>query len=73
MIVEFFLKFRGHFKAENYCSESDNGFLEYHSRVESLTHIIMKHMKVKEMELVYLIWGVEIAICAFVISVDLLV
>ena len=73
LIAEFFLKFRGHFKAENYCSGSDNGFLEYHGRVESLTHIIMKHMKVKEKELVYLIWGVEIAICAFVISVDLLV
>jgi UDP-N-acetylglucosamine--dolichyl-phosphate N-acetylglucosaminephosphotransferase len=73
MIVEFFLKFRGHFKAENYCSKSENGYLDYHGRIESVTHIFMKHMKVKERELVYLIWGVEIAICAFVISVDLLV
>jgi len=72
MIAEFFLKLKGHFKAENYCSEAGNGFLEYHGRIESLTHIFMKHMKVKEQELVALIWGIEIAMCTIVISVDLL-
>jgi len=73
MIIEFFLKFRGHFMAENYCSKSDNGFLEYHGRIESLTHIYMKHMKVTERELVFLIWGVQAAICTFVIAIDLVV
>lgn len=73
MIVEFFLKFRGHFQAENYCSKSKNGFLEYHGRIESLTHIYMKHLKLTERELVFLIWALEVAICAFVISIDLLV
>ena len=73
MIVEFFLKLKGHFKAENYCSEAGNGFLEYHGRIESLTHVFMKHLKVKEQELVALIWGIEIAMCIIVISVDLLV
>jgi UDP-N-acetylglucosamine--dolichyl-phosphate N-acetylglucosaminephosphotransferase len=73
MIAEFFLKFRGHFKAENYCSESENGYLDYHGRVESVTHIFMKHMKVTERELVFLIWGVEAAICVFVIAIDLVV
>lgn len=71
MIVEFFLKFRGHFKAENYCSDSENGYLEYHGRIESLTHVFMKHLKINERELVALIWGIEIAVCAIVISVDL--
>lgn len=71
MIVEFFLKMRGHFQAENYCSEAGNGYLEYHGRIESLTHIFMKHLKIKEQELVALIWGIEIAVCALVISVDL--
>lgn len=71
MIVEFFLKFRGHFKAENYCHDSENGFLEYHGRIESLTHVFMKHLKITEAELVALIWGIEIAVCAIVISVDL--
>lgn len=73
MIVEFFLKLRGHFQAENYSSKAKNGFLEYHGRIESLTHIYMKHMKVTERELVFLIWCLEIAICAIVISVDLLI
>ena len=72
MIVEFFLKTRGHFKAENYCSGAGNGHLEYHGRIESLTHIFMKHMRIKEQELVALIWGIEIAMCALVISVDLM-
>ena len=73
MIAEFFLKFRGHFKAENYCSKSENGYLDYHGRIESVTHIFMKHMKVTEKELVFLIWGVEAAICVFVIAIDLVV
>jgi len=72
MIIEFFLKMRGHFEAENYCSEAGNGYLEYHGRIESLTHIFMKHMRIKEQELVALIWGIEIAMCALVISVDLM-
>ena len=71
MIVEFFLKLRGHFEAENYCSEAGNGFLEYHGRIESLTHVFMKHLKVNEKELVTLIWGIEVAVCALVVSVDL--
>ena len=72
MIVEFFLKLRGHFKAENYCSEAGNGFLEYHGRIESLTHVFMKHLKVNESELVAFIWGIEVAMCAIVISVDII-
>jgi len=72
LIAEFLLKLRGHFKAENYCSESGNGYLEYHGRIESLTHIFMKHLKVNEWELVALIWGLEIAMCIIVVSVDLI-
>jgi UDP-N-acetylglucosamine--dolichyl-phosphate N-acetylglucosaminephosphotransferase len=71
MIIEFFLKLTGHFKAENYCSDSGNGYLVYHGRVESITHIFMKHLKITEQELVALIWGLEIAMCVIVISVDL--
>ena len=72
MIVEFFLKFRGRFEAENYSSESENGFLEYHGRIESLTHIFMKRFRVNEQELVAFIWGIEIAMCVIVIAVDLI-
>ncbi len=73
MIVEFFLKIRGRFQAENYASAAGNGFLEYHGRIESLTHIFMKRFRVNERELVAFIWGIEIAMCAIVIAVDLLV
>ncbi len=70
MIAEFCLKLRGHFKAENYCSNAGNGYLSYHGRIESLTHIFMKHLKINEQELVALIWGIEVAMCIIVVSVD---
>jgi UDP-N-acetylglucosamine--dolichyl-phosphate N-acetylglucosaminephosphotransferase len=73
MIIEFFLKFRGEFKAENYCSDASNGHLEYHGKVESLTHILMKHSKLNERKLVAVIWVLEAIICVIVIAVDLAV
>jgi len=73
MIIEFFLKFRGHFSAENYSSELKTGYLEYRGKIESITHIYMKFMKVTERELVFLIWGLEIATCAFVMAIDFMV
>jgi len=72
MIAEFFLKFRGHFKAENYSSSATNGHLEYHGRIESLTHIFMRGTRVNERNLVTIIWGVEAVICVLVVAVDLL-
>lgn len=72
MIVEFFLKFRGRFMGENYATRNANGFIEYRGKIESLTHIFMKHFRVNEQELVAFIWGLEIALCALVIAVDLI-
>ena len=72
MIIEFFLKLRGYFEGENYSKSTANGYLEYQGKIESLTHIFMKHMRVNEKELVAFIWGLEIAICVFVIAVDTL-
>jgi UDP-N-acetylglucosamine--dolichyl-phosphate N-acetylglucosaminephosphotransferase len=73
MIVEFFLKLRSDFKAQNYSSMPANGHLRYDGRIESLTHVIMKHMKVTEKSLVAIIWSLEIAMCIVVIAVDTLV
>lgn len=70
MIVEFFLKMRSYFTAENYSSTISNGYLKYNGRVESLTHVFMKHMNVTEKSLVAMIWLLEIAMCAVVIAVD---
>ena len=72
LIVEFFLKMRGHFEAENYSMNATNGYLEYHGKIESLTHIFMRHLRINEKEIVALIWGLELAICVFVIAVDTL-
>jgi len=48
MILEFSLKLRGGFRAENYCTDASNAHLEYHGRIESLTHILMKHWRLTE-------------------------
>jgi hypothetical protein len=73
MIVEFFLKLRSDFKAKNYSSTQANGRLRYEGRIESLTHVFMKHMKVTEKSLVAIIWSLEIVMCVFVIVVDSLI
>ena len=70
MISEFFLKLRGRFAAENYSTNAENGHLEYHGRIESITHLFMKSSKCTEVSLVYDIWGLELVFCAAVILVD---
>lgn len=72
MIIEFLLKLRGRFRGENYASRSANGFLEYHGKIESITHLVMRRFKVREPELVAFIWGIQCLVCALVVSVDLL-
>ncbi len=70
MIIEFGLKTRGRFSAENYASRSANGVLEYHGRIESLTHIFMKYSKCTERGLVYRIWALEAIFCITVLIGD---
>jgi len=72
MIVEFCLKARGHFKAENYSSNAANGHLEYHGRVESITHIFMKKTRTNERKLVAVLWATEAALCLAVFAADLM-
>jgi UDP-N-acetylglucosamine--dolichyl-phosphate N-acetylglucosaminephosphotransferase len=63
MIVEFFLKLRGHFKGENYGTPDQEGILSYEGRIESLTHKIMKSRKVNEKQLVWILWAIEGVLC----------
>ncbi len=68
MIAEFFLKFKGGFEAENFALPDKDGYL--HSRtdkIESLTHILVKHLKLKEWQLVSIIWVLELILAIFVI------
>jgi UDP-N-acetylglucosamine--dolichyl-phosphate N-acetylglucosaminephosphotransferase len=63
MIIEFFLKLRGRFQGENYGKPDKEGYLSYKGKTESLTHLIMKKKKVKERQLVWIIWGAEGILC----------
>ncbi len=72
MIVEFFLKARGHFKGENYGTIEDDGNLSYDGRTESLAHVIMKRRRVNERQLVYILWGIEIVVSVIVVAYALL-
>ncbi|UCD92828.1 MAG: hypothetical protein JSV43_02610 [Methanobacteriota archaeon] len=67
MIIEFFLKARGHFTGENYGRIQKDGTLAYSGRIESMAHLVMRKMRVTEKRLVYTFWVVEIAISVFVI------
>jgi UDP-N-acetylglucosamine--dolichyl-phosphate N-acetylglucosaminephosphotransferase len=59
MVVEFVLKARGRFRAENYGTPDTEGKLHYDGRVESLTHLIMKKRPMKEWRIVILIWCIQ--------------
>jgi len=64
MIVEFFLKMTSKFKAENFAKMDEFGHLRYNGPTQSLTHWFIKHMRVNERELVWRVWGMEVAVCA---------
>ncbi|MGM0404589.1 MAG: hypothetical protein ACQEQM_00415 [Thermoplasmatota archaeon] len=68
MILEFFLKFKGGFKAENFARPDEIGYLKSRNdKIESLTHILVKYFRLKEWQLVSIIWSIEIVLCSFVI------
>ncbi len=72
MIIEFFLKLRGHFKGENYGTPDKEGYLTYEGDIESLTHFIMKKKRIKEPRLVMILWGIEGILCAVILSLAFL-
>ena len=68
MIIEFFMKSRGLFQARNQGIPQKNGLIFYYNRSESLTHIVMKNVKVTEKKIVGIFWGIEVLLCISVIS-----
>lgn len=72
MITEFFLKLRGGFRGESFSSATVNGYLLHRGRIESLTHVFMRGLKVTEKGVVHRIWLVEALFCATVLLVDTL-
>jgi UDP-N-acetylglucosamine--dolichyl-phosphate N-acetylglucosaminephosphotransferase len=67
MVVEFFLKLRGHFQGENYGEIAPDGRLSWNGRVESLAHAIMKWKRLREWEVVLVLWVVEGVVCLAVL------
>jgi UDP-N-acetylglucosamine--dolichyl-phosphate N-acetylglucosaminephosphotransferase len=68
LIIEFFLKLRGHFRGENYGIPDKDGFLTYEDKIESLPHILMKRKKITEQKLVLFLWGLEGIFCIIVLA-----
>ena len=66
-ILEFALKARGHFKAQNYGTLNDNGKLSYPGPVESLSHVLMQGNSIREPHLVAVLWAFEAVLGAAVI------
>jgi len=67
MIVEFLLKARGRFQAENYGDLGSDGRLGWKGRVESISHIVMRRKRLCEWEIVLAIWAMEAVLCVSVV------
>jgi len=72
MIVEFVLKFKGRFKAENFGHVTKDGYLEYDGPIESLAHILMKRLRLTEPKLVFFLWCIQGLVCLGVILIVLI-
>ena len=72
MIVEFALKFKGRFKAENFGRVTRDGYLEYDGPIESVAHIIMKRLRLTEPQLVFFLWCIQGLVCLGVILIVLI-
>lgn len=67
MVIEFALKLRGRFQGENYGEVGPDGRLAWNGRVESLAHAIMRWRRLREWEIVLLLWAFEGAVCLAVV------
>lgn len=67
LVVEFLLKARGRFSAENYGVVNKEGVLRYDGRIESLLHLVMRGRHLREWQVVGTLWALEASVCAAVI------
>ena len=66
-ILEFALKARGRFKAENYGTLNGDGRLTYDGPIESVSHFLMRSRRLTEPQVVGILWAVEGGVCALVL------
>jgi len=72
-VLEFFLKARGSFEAENFAKRfvhnpHDPPRLEYEGPTESLTHVVLKRLHPTEPMVTVVLWGVQIALGVLVVA-----
>lgn len=67
LLVEFILKARGKFPAKNHGDIQEDGTLSYGGKIYSLSHLIMKYLKVTERKLVIILWTMEGILCVIMI------
>jgi len=72
MIVEFGLKLRSHFHAENYGAPDDVGRLHHAGQIGSLTHLVMQKRPMKEWQIVATLWCLEGCVSLFVVALAVL-
>jgi UDP-N-acetylglucosamine--dolichyl-phosphate N-acetylglucosaminephosphotransferase len=68
MIAEFILKARARFDAENYGQVDADGYLRYDGPIRSLAHVVMRYRRLKEYQVVAMLWGLEAVTCAAVVA-----
>jgi UDP-N-acetylglucosamine--dolichyl-phosphate N-acetylglucosaminephosphotransferase len=68
MIAEFILKARARFDAENYGQIDADGYLRHDGPIRSLAHVVMRYRRLREYQVVALLWAMEAVICAAVIA-----
>src|SRR5467141_1898182 len=67
MILEFVLKSRGHFQGENYGELAPDGRMSWQGRIELLAHAVMRWKRLREWEIVIVLWVFEAAVCLAII------
>lgn len=72
LIVEFFLKLKGLFQAQNFGHLDSKGNLRYKGPIQSLTHLMMKFRPAPERIVVLRLWALQIVL-AFVVMVVIFV
>lgn len=72
MILEFGLKLRSHFRAENYGAPDQAGRLHHSGPIGSLTHFIMQKRPMKEWQIVASLWCLEGVVSLVVLALAVL-
>lgn len=74
-ILEFFLKARGHFKAQNFArivdAQQEPPVLTYEGPTESLTHLVLSRRRMTERGVALAFWGLETVLALAVIGAAL--